>query len=663
MRKANYDGAVSTEQKPARQRISPAVLTGIFLAVLLTVFLLAMYFVLSKPSATDVFLGDNSDGQNGWSYQILQNGEVTSATPVLPEGGFERVFQESGITAVKATRTMIETMELPELSFGRMGVGIEVFFNGNLLYSDFAKSTASYQNGFLSLTEEDLSKIQDINGTVTLSLPDDYTGGTLTVVNYLPGGYTPNETWLSYPDMINLNTQIAPALTGAVIPIAKATVAALLAVLLTVLFAFGANFQKPQYSIFLLVLYCLLTFLQIVTQTAPGDYSAVPKLTLLNILGSVYIDALLAFLALQMCGYRRILLLAVTGIHLVTEAVRISLNAKNGLFIAANDHGILPFVLFVLLCLLSVIEMKKGSSFFRRFTKGLIPLGAFLLFMLGCKLWYRGTVDPFFTFRDDISAIRMGNFRPVNQILYGYIPLLSAVVLALSVIQGRIKHSRVLEGRAMRTEMAEQSYQQMRQAIEQTAAARHEMKHKTELLYSMLSAGKTDEATDELRRLSDNAAALPKAQYSGNLLVNTIAAPRLERARAMGISVQHSLQLPETLAIGEADLCTLLTNLLDNAVDAASAAGGERFIRFQMWQENGTLLITCENSYEGSLRKKENGEYATTKPNPFGHGYGISAMRAVAEKYGSVLKIDADGGIFSVKTVLLLPESHSCAVN
>lgn len=169
-----------------RRRFSPVMLGGALLTILVAAVLTVMYVRMSRPQVTDSYLGDNLDGQNGWSYQLLRNAAAAPAEPVLLENGYQRVFEERGITAVKATRRMTETLEQAELSFERTELGIEVFFNDTLLYSDFAKSMAAYQDGFLRLSEEERETLQTISGTVTLTLPDDYTGGELTVAVQMP---------------------------------------------------------------------------------------------------------------------------------------------------------------------------------------------------------------------------------------------------------------------------------------------------------------------------------------------------------------------------------------------------------------------------------------------------------------------------------------------
>lgn len=607
---------------------------------------------MATPAESSIYLGDNISDDSGWTYEILQNGNVHPADPVIIENNYDRVFEDENISAVKATRIMTETVSAPDLVFNHYGIGIEVYFNDDLLYSDFGR-TGQSDNGFLTLNTQQRESISDINGSISVSLPEDYTGGTLTVLNYFAEDYVPAQIYLSYPILQNYVTNITPIAVEMVFPIVTTTIAAILTVLLLMIFTISIRNQKTQYSILILATYCLLFFFQTATQTAAGTYSSLPKLTFFDMIDSVYIDLLLVFLALKMTGKQRIFFLIGTALHFIAANSRIIINTINDDLVDTNNNGIILFILLIALCVISIIEYKKKNEFFVFFTKGLIPIGLVIIFSIGCTFLYKGEQDPFLYFKNNITSAYILNFKPINELVYNYIPVLSAITLLYSVIRTYIKRDRILQGKAMRTEMAEQSYQNMKEAIRQTGAARHEMKHLAELITTMLAKKEVEKAEKYLLNISNSNDMLPTAQYSENLLVNMIVSPRLEKAKENNIEVEYSLQIPQTLGMDETDFCILLTNLLDNAVEAAIfSTNKKRYIRLQIWKNENTLLISCENSYSGELIKDKKGHYLTTKQNPLRHGYGIYAMNEICEKYGSILKIDVKANTFTVKTVL-----------
>ena len=142
--------------------------------------------------------------------------------------------------------------------------------------------------------------------------------------------------------------------------------------------------------------------------------------------------------------------------------------------------------------------------------------------------------------------------------------------------------------------------------------------------------------------------------YSANLLVNALVAPRLQAAQDAGVEVSAIIQVPEQLPMADIDLSTLLINMLDNAVLAASAVpdAAARTLTLRMEYARGRLLILCRNSYTGAVQMNKDGLPASHRGE--WHGQGTRLMRRVAEKYGGVLDVRTDGGAFTLRTVLTL---------
>lgn len=124
------------------------------------------------------------------------------------------------------------------------------------------------------------------------------------------------------------------------------------------------------------------------------------------------------------------------------------------------------------------------------------------------------------------------------------------------------------------------------------------------------------------------------------------------RAADLGVTFTVSAPLPEKLGIDESDLCSLLINMLDNALDAASKAAGSRKVSVSMKVVQDILSVKCENSYSGPLQPDENGGFASTKPAPEEHGWGIRQMRQIAEKYNGILDITSTDSRFTIQTAL-----------
>ena len=82
----------------------------------------------------------------------------------------------------------------------------------------------------------------------------------------------------------------------------------------------------------------------------------------------------------------------------------------------------------------------------------------------------------------------------------------------------------------------------------------------------------------------------------------------------------------------ESDLCVVVGNLMENAVEACERMPeGRRFIRVNSGLEHGILTLTVDNSFSGKIRKQGGAFLSSKRP---GEGTGISSVVAVAKKHG-----------------------------
>ena len=133
----------------------------------------------------------------------------------------------------------------------------------------------------------------------------------------------------------------------------------------------------------------------------------------------------------------------------------------------------------------------------------------------------------------------------------------------------------------------------------------------------------------------------------------------LARAWKQGIEVERQVLVPEALPFPDTELCAVMMNLLQNALDAIALApeGARKWMRIDLYIRGVHLYIGVENSrfapvdYDG-----ESGLCRTTKADKSAHGYGLKAVRAVARKYRNELVLQFPEGSFSAATALQMPD-------
>ena len=148
------------------------------------------------------------------------------------------------------------------------------------------------------------------------------------------------------------------------------------------------------------------------------------------------------------------------------------------------------------------------------------------------------------------------------------------------------------------------------------------------------------------------------ARFTEHIAVNAILQDAADRAKAAGIAFEAAVMVPKSLPIPDEDLCALLINLLNNALEGAERTpdGREKHIRFRMRVEGAFLPILCENTFDGRVETVPGGALKTMKMDPASHGFGMAQMRAVAEKYDSVLSVSWTDAWFTVQTAPQFPE-------
>jgi len=146
-------------------------------------------------------------------------------------------------------------------------------------------------------------------------------------------------------------------------------------------------------------------------------------------------------------------------------------------------------------------------------------------------------------------------------------------------------------------------------------------------------------------------------KITGHPIVNAILTQGMARARAMDIELHCQVVLPEVLAVPDEDLTAILMNLVNNALEAVEQVPPDRprWIDITMHVRGKYLFIEGQNPYIQKPEPGENGERYLSRKGA-GHGYGLLIMEKVAKRYESELQIQAQDGVFLVRTALLMPQ-------
>ena len=218
--------------------------------------------------------------------------------------------------------------------------------------------------------------------------------------------------------------------------------------------------------------------------------------------------------------------------------------------------------------------------------------------------------------------------------------LLIASILFLLYVKRKEMQIR-MELLMSQNEMLEQNYMQVNDFYSRNAKLYHDMNHHFDAIYHMLQREESDRAKDYLKSLR---AAEPEEEYtyhakSGINVIDAVLYEMGRKAQLKGLRYTEKISvLPYNWGIESKDLCSLLANLMTNALEAAEQ---EMFVELKKIQE--TLFITVENDYSVDPIVV-NGKFVTSKKEKTQHGWGTQIVEQIVEKYeGSVEYIVKEG--------------------
>lgn len=181
---------------------------------------------------------------------------------------------------------------------------------------------------------------------------------------------------------------------------------------------------------------------------------------------------------------------------------------------------------------------------------------------------------------------------------------------------------------------------------------RHDMKQAYEVIITLLKDGKTDEAISFIQKNIQPLADSETVIDVGNDFVNAILNTKLSSAKHQGIKLLCSVD-KNALEFDEIDLCNLLGNMLDNAIEAClKCQENARVIEITIKALENQYFVEVTNSTSSNVLEI-NKALKTTKFDTENHGHGINSIREIAKKYNGDVQFFQQDNIFRCDVVLM----------
>ncbi|RKI69107.1 GHKL domain-containing protein [bacterium 1xD42-67] len=341
---------------------------------------------------------------------------------------------------------------------------------------------------------------------------------------------------------------------------------------------------------------------------------------------------------------------------------------RMGLFVSTFYEIGLSFWSFLLSAGLGVL-FRSQDLLDARTLAGQSPVWLLHGLLAGLAVWLsRGQeTDRKAVFRA-VSAVTLAGFLAVitlseqtvleipDDTLYMWTIL--AVVLMMSVLVFDINRQYEVEKelarlRTEQAELLERDYTTIDRAYQVNAKLFHDFHNHIGVLRQFLAHEKYGEAIRYLDELQAPIQDMTAAVWTGDETADYLISSKAAAAESGGIRFQAQVEFPRRTNIRSVDLCAILGNLLDNAIEAArqvpDPAG--RSVTLTIRRIHQMLVIKVENSF-AAAPVREDGCLKTTKTGGGLHGWGLKSAQTAAEKYDGMVQTGISGDVFRAVATL-----------
>ena len=209
--------------------------------------------------------------------------------------------------------------------------------------------------------------------------------------------------------------------------------------------------------------------------------------------------------------------------------------------------------------------------------------------------------------------------------------------------------------RAFQEDVMAHHYAEVKSVYMNMRGWRHDYHNHLQSLKAYLQLGQYEEADAYLFELEKDLDSVDALVKSGNLMVDAILNSKLTIAKQKQIDVQCKAHVAKHIAIRDIDLCVIIGNLLDNAIEATEVLEeSERWIDVELARVNQMLLITIKNSSGYRPKMRKGTIISSKKDNTFIHGIGLKNVEKSVLKYNGIFEVGCENNIFEVKIVIFL---------
>ena len=200
--------------------------------------------------------------------------------------------------------------------------------------------------------------------------------------------------------------------------------------------------------------------------------------------------------------------------------------------------------------------------------------------------------------------------------------------------------------------LMEQHYAEVENMYRTMRGWKHDWHNQLQALSAYLDGGEYGRAREYLNEVNQAIQRIDTIIKTGNTMVDAILNSKISLMKSQQIEVEAEAKVPAALSVPDVDLCIMIGNLLDNAMEAcAKLETGSRFVHIYIHVKGAQLYMSFTNS-AGKKQKKVGNLFLSSKGSE--HGFGLMRVDALVAKNGGYLTRASEDGGYTTEVILPL---------
>lgn len=184
-------------------------------------------------------------------------------------------------------------------------------------------------------------------------------------------------------------------------------------------------------------------------------------------------------------------------------------------------------------------------------------------------------------------------------------------------------------------QLLERNMHEKESMMQEIRVKRHDLKHQMLNLLTLLQKGEYEKLESDMKQMAEleslNGLFVVNTQ---NSIIDSFVNNQYAVAKEKGIDFRVKIDVPAELPFAGEDLCVILGNALDNAIEACERGQVSKpWISIKLIYDGANLLMALENSFDGTIRRNKKGMQISRKANSQQHGIGTYSIQRVVQKY------------------------------